>query len=278
MSLVRQRARGACALGGCALLVSAAAAAQTGGDELLSSLNGSTLTGTNGGGGGAVGWLHHFDTDTLATLGAEHQVLAGANWTFGSVSVSHTLGPEDARFGIVGEAHEGRGTDPHPFSYAIEALAVSGTFSRRLTALLEDRAIDVDTTRGNLPKASLAYLWSPHLQTSVSYQYTVSGNLGTRLTSVRLDGYQARFNWLAGVAFGQGAPAIFGLLHTPGQSAPVSGELVPARLLHEQYLGFSAPVHPWHTDIGLLADYLNLGGIKRATLTLTVNYHLGATP
>lgn len=246
-------------------------------DRLLASINGSTLTDTNGGGGGSFAWLHEFNADTIGTLGVEHQVLAGSEWTFGSLSLSYTAGPDDARFGIYGEAHLGSGTDPQHFDYRIEAIGLSGTFSHKLSALLEDRQIDVQTTHGNLPKVGLSYLWTPHLQTGVSYQYTVSGNLGTRITSVRLDLFGSTLSGLAGVAFGQGAPAIFGVLREPGSAQAVNGEILPARQLHEEYLGLTKPVPSWRSDFTLLFDYLDLGGIKRGTITLSYVYHLPRT-
>ena len=243
-------------------------AASTSDDRISVSADGATLSGTDGGGGGSLGWLHNFNVDALAGVAVEHQQLADANWTFGSVNASLTGGPAEQRFGIYGEAHEGAGDDAgKSFRYAIEAAGVTGTFSHRLTAQLEDRQIDVETTRGNLPKAGLSYLWGPQWSTSVSYSYSVSGNLGTRLTAARIDWFGGHVNLLAGGAYGQASPVVFNLQ---------SGVVFPGTRLREGYVGLSKPMTRLHSELSLVADYLDLSGIKRATLTLAYTFHPGA--
>jgi len=261
--------------GAAAALVCASALAQSAAteDRLVVSADGSTLSGT-GGGGGSLGWLHNFDASTLVGVAVEHQVLADSNWTFGSVNGSLAMGPDNQRYGIYGEAHEGAGDDAsHAFHYRIEAVGVTGTFAHKLTAVLEDRRVDVETTHGNLPKAGLSYLWGPHVLTSLSYQDSVSGNLGTRITSLRIDSYWARVNVFAGAAFGQASPAIFNI-----ETNILNGQsriLAPARDIHEEYLGATKPFPRWHGELTLVADYIDLSGLDRATLTLTYVYHLG---
>jgi len=260
------------------LLLGSPALAQTS-DRLSASVSGSTLTGTNGGGTGAVGWLHGFDPSTIITTGIEHDTLGPARWDFLSASGAWSFGPDTTRFGISGEAHEGGGTDAgartaagaRTFNYEIEALDLSATFQHRLSATLEERRIDVETNHGNLPKAQLAYVWGPHLLTTASYASSTNGNLGTHLSGARIDLYEAPVNVLAGTAFGQGAPVIFGYIN--GQS--VSRALVPSKELHEYYLGAEKPVPRWHSDFTLVADWLNLGGTKKATLTLNYSYSFG---
>jgi hypothetical protein len=211
--------------------------------------------------------LHNFDASSIGTLAVEHQDLSVARWTFGSVTGSLTRGPEDARISVYGEAHEGTGNDgPNTFNYEIEAVGVVGTFFHKLSAQLEDRRIDVETTHGNLPKAGLSYLWGPRLLTSVAYQYTVSGNLGTRMTTARIDNYGAAVNFLGGVAFGQASATVLNL-----------GIEYPGRQLKEGYVGMSKPFAHQRSELTLIADYLELSGNKRATLTLNYIFHVGAT-
>ena len=245
-------------------------APSTSDDRIALSADGSTLTGTNGGGGGSVTWLHNFDADTLAGVAIEHQTLFTSNWTFGSVNGSVTRGTGDARYSVYGEAHEGAGDDgPKAFHYSIEAVGVIGTYYHRLSAQLEDRNFDIETIHGNLPKVGLSYLWGPHLLTSVAYSYSVSGNLGTRLTAARIDIYGAAVNFIAGGAFGQASPVILGA---------VSNEivvLVPGHRLREGYVGIAKPLPHLRSDLTLVADYQDLSGSKRATLTLNYIFHVG---
>ena len=240
-------ATGVLALG--SLAVSAQQSAATSFDRLVLSGNGSSLTGTHGGGGGSLTWLHNFDADTLIGVAAEHQVLSVSHWSFGSLSGSTTLGSGAQRYTLYAEAHEGAGDDNgKAFRYGIEALGVTGTYFHRLSATLEDRQIDVESTHGNLPKVGLSYLWTAHLQTALAYQYSFGGNLGTHLTSGRIDVY-GPVNFLGGFAFGQAAPSVLGFALT-----------LPPHDLKEGYVGLSKSLRQWHSDVTLLLDYQHLSG------------------
>jgi hypothetical protein len=253
---------GACVLAPCAAL----AESPTADDRIAISADGGSLSGTDGGGGASVGWLHNFDADSLVSVAAEHQALSDAHWTFGSVAGALTTGPENQRYTFSAEAHEGAGDDgPHPFHYAIEAAAVTGTYFHRWSAQFEDRQIDVETTHGNLPKLGFSYLWGPHVMTSVSYSYSISGNLGTHLTAVRIDTYGAKLNYLAGAAFGQASPSILGI-----------GFVLPPRQLKEGYVGIAKPFPHLRSDLTVVADYQDLSGSRRATLTVSYIFHVRA--
>jgi hypothetical protein len=211
--------------------------------------NGSTLTGTTGGGGGSLGWLHNLDSDTLVGLAVEHQVLSVSHWTFGSLTGSLTRGPGNQRYTFYGEAHEGAGDDGgNPFKYRVEALGVTGTYFHRLSATLEGRRIDVENTHGNLPKVGLSYLWNSHVQTTLGYQYSFGGNLGTRLTSGRIDLY-GRVNVLGGFAVGQAAPSVLGIALT-----------LPPHDLTEGYVGLTKSIPQWRSDFAVIVDYQRLSG------------------
>jgi hypothetical protein len=246
-------------------------------DRLAVSLQGSTLTQTNGGGGGSVAWLHNFDADTLAGIAAEHQSISSAHWTFGSVNGAVTLGTGDARYSLYGDAHEGDGNNgPHRLNYEIEAAGVIGTYFHRLSAELEDKRIDVDTLHGNLPKAQLAYLWNPHLLTTVSYAYSVTGNLGTRLSTVRIDSYGPGVSFLAGGSYGPVSPIVIGVVGVLGQ-AGFERYTVGIHRLKEGYGGVSKALPRLRGELTLIADYQDLAGSKRTTLTLNFVFHVGHT-
>lgn len=236
-----------------------ASAADATDDRLTFSANGSTLTDTNGGGGGAVGWLHNFSADSIVGVAGEYQKIADAHWAFGSLNGAITSGQPDGRLSLYGEVHEGSGdTGTHNFNYAIEALGFIRTFAHRYSAQLEDKQINIDTQHGNLPKIGGSVLWSPTVSTAVAYQRSVTGNLGTSLGSVRIDLYSKYLNWLAGGAFGTGSPAVLNL---------TTGLFQPGSKFREEFLGIAKSVG--HGDFTLVADYVDLGGSKKATLTLS---------
>jgi hypothetical protein len=243
------------------------AQSSTADDRIVVSADGTSLTGTNGGGGASLGYLHNFDTSTIVGVAAEHQVLSDAQWTFASLNGSATVGPDNQRYSLYGEAHEGSGHDGlRAFQYKIEALGVIGTFDHKLSAQIEDRRIDVEATHGNLPKVGLSYLWGPHFMTSATYQYSVSGNLGTRLTAARIDSYWATVNLLGGVSWGPTSPVVFNL---------PTGLVSQVRQLKEGYIGASKPFPKVRGELIVVADYLDLSGIKKASLTLSYIFHVG---
>jgi hypothetical protein len=236
-------------------------------DRIVVSADGTTLTGTNGGGGASLGYLHNFDPSTIVGVAVEHQVLSDAQWTFASLNGSATVGPENQRYSFYGEAHEGPGHDGvRAFDYKIEALGVIGTFNHALSAQIENRRIDVEATHGNLPKVGLAYLWGPHLMTTVAYQYSVSGNLGTRLPSARIDTYWATINVFGGASWGPTSPVVFNL---------PTGLVSQVRTLKEGYIGVSKPFPKIRGELTAVADYLDLSGISKASLTVSYIFHIG---
>jgi hypothetical protein len=244
----------------------AALASSTSSDRISLSGNGSTLTGTDGGEGGSIGWIHNFNSDTLLTLGAEHQRIGDAHWSFGSLTGAITSELGNGRYTFSGEVHEGSGENGvRPLKYEIEALQVTGTYFHRLSVQLEVQRIDVDTLHGNLPKITVGYLWTPHWLTSFSRSDSAGGNLGTQLDTLRIDRYGKHVNLIVGGSYGRASLIIIDGL----------GVVAPGHILREGYLGASK-LFARRTEVTLTGDYQNLSGSKRATLTLSFMFHLGS--
>ena len=238
-------------------------------DSLIFSANGSTLTGANGG-GGSLTWLHDFSSGVLGVSG-EYQRLANAHWAFGSLSGAVSTGSARARWTFSGEAHLGRGDlgiyqGSRRFDYQVEGAGIAGTFGGRLTVQLETRQFDVDTTHGALPKVAVGLLWTRHLQTTVSYSRSVTGNLGTELETVSINHYGSTVSWLLGGATGHVAPPVVNLY---------TGSSGPAPRLREGYVGLSKSFA--RTDWKVLADYLQVAGQTRITLTVVCTLHVGGS-
>jgi hypothetical protein len=171
----------------------------------------------------------------------------------------------DGRYTFSAEAHEGAGDDgPRPLKYRIEAVGATGTYFHQLSAMLEYRRVDVETTHGHLPKLQLSYLWTPHWLTTVSYAQSAGGNLGARLTSVRVDRYSPLVNFLAGGTYGQASATLIGV-----------GINVPGNILREGYLGLNK-TFARRTEVSLTGDFQNLSGTKRVTVTLGFIFRLGS--
>jgi len=224
-------------------------------DRILLGLQGESLTNTNGGGGGSIGWLHNFSPDALAGVGVEHQALANSHWTFGSLNGAYTMGQAAQRYTVYGEVHEGGGNSgDRSLQYHIEAVGFVGTYFSRLSVSLEDRQFYVDTVSGNLPKLGVSYLWNPHLQTTVSYAYSVGSNLGTRLVSGKIDVFGPGVNWLLGCSFGQATAAVL----IPGGHIEGQPTSVPGLRVKEGYVGATVPLPSLRSEISLILDYQKL--------------------
>jgi hypothetical protein len=251
--------------------VAAAAAGEEfqGDNRLILSADGESLTGTNGGEGGSVNYLGQPSANALLGVGAEYQRLAGANWEFASFTGSYgNQITADSRWSVHAEAHEGTGRSSSAlgsstFDYSIVAAGGGLTAPGGLSFDLEERQIDVQTSHGSLPKATLAQPFGKHLLTTLSYAHSFGGNLDTSYGLARLDVLAPGYSVIAGGSLGRVTPAVIniqGLL------------LTESRHLSEVFLGVTKTIA--HVDLTLLGDDQDLEGIKRVTLTLNLTVHL----
>jgi hypothetical protein len=246
----------------------AAWAADSGSDDRLAfSANGSALSDNHSGYGGSVGWIHNFTAATLVDAEGEHEALANAHWTFGSLSAATSFGAPGEKLSLYAEGHEGAGDlGNRPFDYSVVAAGAVQSFGSHFSLQLEDRQFDIGATHGNLPKLGASLLWNLHLLTTVAYAHTVAGNLGTDLLSVRIDSYWTSLNWLAGGAFGTVSPAVLNL---------ETGLVQPGKRGNEGFVGFSKALS--RSKLTVVVDYLELTGIRRTTLTVSYIFDLGAS-
>lgn len=228
-----------------------------------------TLTGTDGGEGGSINYLGQPSANALLGVGAEYQKLATANWEFASFTgaYGHAL-TSDSRWSVHGEAHEGAGRSSTgigstTFDYSIVAAGAGVTAPGGLTFDLEERQIDVQSTHGSLPKVTLTQPFGKHLLTTLSYAYSVGGNLDTRYGLARVDVLAPGFSVFGGGSVGYVTPAVVN----------IEGVLLAqARHLSEVFLGVTKPIA--HVDLSFLGDDLDLERIKRVTFTLNITVHL----
>ncbi len=232
-------------------------------DRLAVMAQGTTLTGTDGGWGASALWLHNFNTTTVLGVGGEHQTIGDADWNFGILSFNYGFGQAEHRTTLYVDGRQGSGDDlTHSYDYAIYSAGLYQNLTKQLSLQLEDKQIDVDTVQGNLPKLGLQYLWTPSLSTAVSYQHSVSGNLGTRITTVRIDSYQKGVNYFAGAANGQATPVIINLQ---------TDLRIPAMVLHEYFIGVGRPGS--RADLSVLLDYSKLADSEKWTLSFNAMLH-----
>ena len=256
----------ACATVAMAALVPAANAQSTSEDKLALMGSGSTLTNTSGGWGASALWLHYFNADTIAGLGAEHETIGDARWNFGKLTLNHGFGAADARTNLYLEGAEGTGKDNvHDYDYSIWAVGVYQNFTRQFILQLEDRQVDVDTARGNLPKVGVQYLWTPRLATSVGYAHSFNDTIQmrTRLPSARVDGYTKSVNVFAGLANGEAAAILIDPNSGTGRDRP--------SILHEYYVGIGRAFA--RADGTVVLDFSRLNGNDHWTLTFNATLH-----
>jgi hypothetical protein len=253
---------------GALLLASAGRAAEVDArppDRLTLTANGSTLTDSDDGGGGSLSYLHYVTPDALLGVGVEHQFIADSRWTFGTLRGSIGRGSPGRRFIVSAEAQYGEGDEnDRSFDYAVGVLTLSQSLTEKLSVQLEERYIDVDTSRGHLPKLSLSYLWSPRVFTSLSYAHSFDGNLGTELTSARIDLYGQHMNLMLGGAVGTADPTVLNIEGV--SSAP--------RDIKQGFVGIGRTFG--RGEIQLVGDYLELEESEKITVTLVFTAFLGA--
>jgi hypothetical protein len=208
--------------------------------------------------GGAIGWLHNFNANTVLGLRGEYQKQEEVHWKFATLSLAHGFGQAERRTNLYADVHEGSGkSDAGSYDYSVALVGVYQNITRQLALQLEDKQIDIDTTSGNLPKIGVQYLWSPTFVTNLSYQHSISGNLGTRVWSFRADRYGKTMNFIIGGAGGQATPVIVDLQ---------TGDEVGGLTMKQGFIGVTKPFS--RVDVTLLGDYVDIGDLERVTVTL----------
>ncbi|HWK50971.1 MAG TPA: hypothetical protein VNR40_13850 [Steroidobacter sp.] len=233
------------------------------------SLSGSSSTFVDSdtdGGGGSFSYLHYFTPDFLAGAGLDHTYVEKSKLTYGSLRAAWGRGDPSSRSILVGEYYNGEGDDyGRKFDYQVGVLGLSQGITNKFSVQLETRQIDIDTTHGNLPKLGLTYVWSPSFVTNIAYAQSVSGNLGTELTSARFDYYGKHVNLMLGGSTGKANPAV--LVLQPGV-------VLPASYSNQGFLGIAKPFK--RCEVQLLGDYLEVSGVEKITVTLSFIAYLGS--
>jgi len=231
--------------------------------RLVFSTNGSRLTGGIGGGGGSATWVGGLGNGTVIGAGAEYQTISNSHWTLGSFSGAVRPG---LRTHLYLEGREGAGDlGDRAFHYSLVVAGLLEQLTSQLSVQLEERRIDIDTSHGNLPKLGLSFQVTPQLLASVSYAFSLGGNLGTHLATGRIDYTGHSFSAIAAISGGPVAPAVLNL----------NGLVVaPSPQLREGFVGVGKPLG--RTDWLLIGDYQDVGGTRRISLSLTCTVHLHA--
>jgi hypothetical protein len=237
-------------------------------NRLAFSANGVRLVDVDDGGGGSLNYMHYLTADALIGVGVEHQFIGESQWTFGTLRGAYGFGTPETKTTIYGELHAGQGDeDGRDFDYGIGVLGVSRFLSSNFSMQLETRQIEVDLSTGNLPKLGLTYIWRPHWVATVSYAKSISGNLGTELTSGRIDHYGRWFNVFVGGAAGQAAPVVLNL--QPGVTVPVDN-------LKQGFVGLGKALA--RGEVQLVGDYLESGDSERITVLLNFTAYFPRKP
>lgn len=236
-------------------------------NRLTVTASGSKQDDVDDGGIGSINYVHYVTPGFLFGVGAEHQFIADSTLTFGSARAAYSRGEPASRTTLYGEAYYGDGDDDgRQFDYSVYVAGIGQAVTSKLSLELEAREIDIDTTHGTLPKFGINYLWTPRLLTNIAYAKSVGdGNLGTELTTARIDYYGTHVNLKAGGATGEASPAV--LVLQPDIS-------LPPTQTRQGYVGIGKTFKHW--EVLLVGDYLETGEAEKVTLTLSFTAFLGA--
>jgi|GEM_PF-926906 len=256
----------ATALGAVLFAGYAAEAAADPKDRLVLSGNGSWLSDDHGGGGASATWLRQFDSGNLFGLGPEYETIYNSHWTLANLNGALAVTPWNLKTSLYAEAHLGSGyTAQEFFRYTNVAGGFISALTPWLSLQLEERYIDIQPSRGNLPKVALSFRVAPKFLASVSYAHSFGGNLDTKLGTARLDFSGTHFSWLIGGAYGPVAPRVLNFIGAfPGG----------VKTLREGFVGLGRSFG--RTELQLIGDYQDLEGFKRTTITLNCTVHLGS--
>ena len=241
-------------------LVPPVSASGAGTDRLMLTASGSALNSASGGGRAAVTWLQSLNADALLGGGGEYDTIGNAHWTLGTVTSALSGGSQANRWTVAADGRFGAGDiGPSRFDYDVEGVGVADTLSHVFTVRLETRQFDIYTTHGNLSKAGLSLLVASHWLLGAAYAHSTGGNLGTVLTSARLDHFGSTVSWFVGAAKGHVAPAVLNVQ---------TGATGPVPRYWEGYAGLLKTFR--RTQWMVSADYLYLlAGTRQVTLTVT---------
>jgi hypothetical protein len=250
--------------------VAQAAAPPPATERLTFSAGGVDWDGAQDGGGGSLGWLHNFSSSTILGAAGEYQRLGDTKWAFGTLSFAFGLGPTQYRSNLYVEGRRGAGDDAtHSFTYSTYIAGLVQNVTPRLAFQIEDKQLDINQTHGNLPKLGVQYLWGSRFLTQLAYaQSTNPHTLGTKLWTARADYYGKWANLIVGGAGGQATPVV--LNFQTGLPIPGTGLNTT-----EAYVGVTKPFS--RIDITLMADYLELGDLRRKQVALNGAVYLNGS-
>jgi outer membrane receptor protein involved in Fe transport len=244
-------------------------------DRLTVTAAGSKQIDFDNGGAGSLNWLHYFTPGLVFGLGAEHQFIGDATLSFGTARGAYSRGEGASKFSVFGEMNYGEGDDglDNTFDYSVAVLGVAKAITPKFFVELESRQIDIDTSHGNLPKLGLTYVWTPHFLTYVSYAESVGGNLGTDLTSARIEYLGSAVNLKLGGSTGRADPAVI-IVGGGALAAEESIVRLPAVNSKQGFIGIGKTFK--RGEVQLIGDYLESGDIEKVTITLSYAAFIGS--
>ena len=218
----------------------------------------------SGGGGGSVDWIHSAGRGTIYTLGIASYAIGGSQWTYGRGGASFH---PSRRIFVHSQASLGGGQSPDKsFAYQIYQADVAYEAAKWALPKIEEQYIRVGSTRGNLLRIGALLVPSTSTSFDLEYGRSVSGNLNTSFTSVRLDHSLGRMRIFTGLVIGEANPAIF--------NVSVGGS-VPAQNIREVFFGLVYYMSRY--EFGPRADYLNLGGNSHTIIAFSFKIPIGTS-
>jgi hypothetical protein len=176
----------------------------------------------------SLDWVHPIARGSLSMLGASWKQVGAYHRLL--TDIGGEAHPADARYSFGGELDVGPVEDGGNSYYHLqtsEHVSYEATASHSVVA--EHRYISAGALRGQLLSAAWRYAPRPTLTFELKQALTVSGNLGSRATSARLD-YLGAAQMFTGAAVGRAAPQ---LVDAP---IPVRGDF------SQYYVGLAIPI------------------------------------
>lgn len=202
-------------------------------------------------------WIRRAPDGIVVTAGGGSYAVADSRWFLGRFGAAIGASP---RVTLSGNAVLGGGTTAGDiFGHRSVRGDVTVRAAPALSVMGSDEYLSVDDAHGHLIRGGAAIRASRSVVVGLTHAMSTGGNLNTSFTMVRADITRRPFSYYGGGAYGQTTPEVLALpgVHETGHD------------LRQGFFGMLMPVRS--AEIGVAIDVLDLSGVTRHTLVVTVS-------
>ena len=214
----------------------------------------------------SLDWIHHFASRTgvqrTHTLGAAVYSAGDSRWSFAKLGAAYPL---IDYLTVQGQASVGGGkTAGQGFGYQVYDSSVSAKADPRAYFRLGHQFYQIAGSRSHLLKPGLVLVPTHQVQADLTYARSVSGNIGSRFFSGRIDFSTRTIDWLGGFSSGDSTPENLNL---------EIGSTPRTQRFRDVFMGASFRLP--QSVLTVMADFLDTQPGNRSRLTIAWKVPIG---